>query len=45
MLTPADHVLVLLIIVGLPLRALFGIRALRVKHIPEPKHPYLAFTA
>lgn len=23
----------------------FGIRALRVKHIPEPKHPYLAFTA
>jgi membrane protease YdiL (CAAX protease family) len=29
MLTPADHVLVLLIVVGLPLRALFGIRALR----------------
>jgi membrane protease YdiL (CAAX protease family) len=29
MLTPADHVLVLLVVVGLPLRALFGIRALR----------------
>lgn len=29
MLTPADHVLVLFIVVGLPLRALFGIRALR----------------
>jgi membrane protease YdiL (CAAX protease family) len=32
MLTPADHVLVLLIVVGLPLRALFGIRALRAAH-------------
>jgi membrane protease YdiL (CAAX protease family) len=29
MLTPADHLLVLCIVVGLPLRALFGIRALR----------------
>jgi putative membrane protein len=23
----------------------YGIRALRIKHIPQPKHPYLAFTA
>jgi membrane protease YdiL (CAAX protease family) len=39
MLTPADHVLVLLIVVGLPLRALFGIRALRAA--PAPAVPDL----
>lgn len=39
MLTPADHVLVLLIVVGLPLRALYGIRALRAA--PAPAVPDL----
>lgn len=39
MLTPADHVIVLSIVLGLPLRALFGIRALRAA--PESSVPAL----